>query len=276
MAIRTDRKTECAILDRLEKRYSKPHWLFLRELRNDTGFQSTRACDALAVGLYHSRGQLLIGFEKKVSRSDWLRELKEPEKAEALAQFCDEWYVVVPGPDIAQLEEVPHTWGLLQVKGNTISTLKQAPTLTPKPIDRGFLAAIVERSIENALRPYLISKEEAKQKELDAAFERGKSSAAHALECAERLRENVKRFEEASGITIDGYYGGRDLGERVKAAQSKDRFIRDSERVVKHALDQLQTRTLPSMEEFLRVIGDERSEVSGQGPKGFLPEVSEV
>lgn len=252
--IRTDRKTECALLDRLERRYSKPHWVFLRELRNDTGFQSTRACDALAVGLYHSRGQHMIGFEKKVSRSDWLRELKEPEKAEAVCQFCDQWYVVVPDAEIVKLDEMPQTWGLLHVKGNTIHTLKAAPNLTPRPVDRGLLAAIIERSIEQAVKPYLITKEEAKRQELDAAFQRGKNSAAHELESAERLQEQVKAFEEASGLRVDAYYGGRELGERVKAAQDKDRYLRDAERIVKHAADELSERTLPALNNFLGTL----------------------
>jgi hypothetical protein len=231
----------------------------LRELRNDTGFQSTRACDALAVGMYHSRGQLLIGFEKKVSRADWLRELKEPEKAEAIAQFCDEWYVVVPDAAIVQLDELPRTWGLLHVtKG--IRTLKQAPTLTPRPIDRGFLAAIVERSIEQAVKPYLVTKEEAKQRELDAAFERGKGSAARELEYARELVEQVKAFEDASGLKIERYVDGRELGERVKAVQQKDRFMRDAERTVKNALSELQTRTLPALSEFMKSLNHEQTE----------------
>jgi hypothetical protein len=250
--IKQNRKTACAILDRLEKRYSAPHWQFLRELRNDTGFQSSRACDALAVGMYHSRGQLLIGFEKKISRSDWLRELKEPQKAEAIAQFCDHWYVVIPDAEIVEIGELPPTWGLLHVKGNTIRALREAPTLTPRPIDRGMLAAIVERAIENALQPYLITKQEAKQSELDMEFERGKNSAARDVEAAKELREQVKAFEEASGIEIRGYSGGRELGERVKAAMRKDRFLRDAERQVKNAAHELRNRTLPAMDEFLK------------------------
>jgi hypothetical protein len=228
--------------------------MFLRELRNDTGFQSTRACDALAIGIYHSRGQLLVGFEKKVSRADWLRELRKPEKAEAIAQFCDHWYVVIPDAEIVNLDELPPTWGLLLAKGNTLKTLRDAPVLTPKPINRGLLAAIIERSLDQALKPYLISKEEAKQKELDAAFERGKHNAAREIEIARRLQENVKAFEEASGLKIDSYYGGRELGERVKAVQRKDMVMHDSERRVGNALRELKDRTLPAMEELLKAL----------------------
>ena len=252
--IKANRKTDCPILDRLERRYSAPHWRFLRELRNDTGFQSTRACDALAVGIYHSRGQLLIGFEKKISRGDWLRELKEPEKAEAIAQFCDQWYVVIPDAEIVQIDEMPPTWGLLHVKGNTIRSLKQAPTLSPRPIDRGMLAAIIERSIEGALKPYQIRKSEVKQQELDAAFERGRHSAARELESARDLAEQVKAFEEASGIKIHSYSGGRELGEQVKAIRLVDRFMSNARQQITDALYELNNRTIPAFNEFLKTI----------------------
>jgi hypothetical protein len=252
--IRADRKTGCPILDRLEKRYSRPHWIFLRELRNDTGFQSTRACDALAVGMYHSRGQSLVGFEKKVSRADWLRELREPEKAEAIARFCDQWYVVISDKEIVNLDELPSTWGLLLIVGSKLTTLRDAPTLTPKPIDRGLLAAIVERSIEQAVQPYMVTKAEAKAQELSAEFARGKNSAARELESAQRLRENVAAFEKASGIQIDGYFGGRDLGERVKSVRDKHNCFRDAERTIKYALGQLKGSTLPAMEKFLESL----------------------
>ena len=77
------------LLSILAKKYAPPYWAFIREFRNATGFSATRSADALAFGMYRSRGQAIIGFEVKTVRSDWLRELKNPEKAEPIAQFCD-------------------------------------------------------------------------------------------------------------------------------------------------------------------------------------------
>jgi len=77
------------LLSILAKKYALPYWAFIREFRNATGFSATRSADALAFGMYRSRGQAIIGFEVKTVRSDWLRELKNPEKAEPIAQFCD-------------------------------------------------------------------------------------------------------------------------------------------------------------------------------------------
>ena len=50
-------------IDVAETKFSLPHWIFIREFRNGTGFSATRSADALAVGLYQSRGQWVRGFE---------------------------------------------------------------------------------------------------------------------------------------------------------------------------------------------------------------------
>lgn len=248
--IRSNRKTECPILDLVEARYSTLHWVFLREIRNDTGFQSTRSADALAVGLYHSRGQLLIGFEKKVSRPDWLKELREPDKAEAFAQFCDQWYIVVPEEDIVKLDELPPTWGLLLAKGKRIRTVKQAPTLIPKPIDRGLMASIVQRAIENAIKPYLITKEEKNQEIIDEAFERGKHSAEYELEKARALQEQVSSFEESSGIKMNKWDDGKKIGNAVKAILNSDSILKRSLDEINYAIRQIEGQTLPALKEY--------------------------
>lgn len=273
--IRTNRKTECPILDRLEKRYSRPHWVFLRELRNDTGFQSSRAADALAVGIYHSRGQLIIGFEKKVSRADWLRELKEPEKAEAIAQFCDQWYVVIPDASIVKLEELPPTWGLLHVHGNTISTLKQAPTLTPRPIDRGMLAAIVERTIEESIKPYLETKEEKRRKELDEEFERGRKCAAREWEHVANLKKQVEDFEKASGIRISEYHGGKEIGGIVGAIYKHERYVSEARRLISSVLYELENRTIPNFNSTLSVLNStDQEQVTGVSGRDSVESIS--
>src|SRR5579872_6577176 len=99
----------------VEKRYQLPHWIFIPEFRNATGFDSTRSADALAFGMYRSRGQSIIGFEVKTARSDWLRELKSPAKGEPIAAYCDYFNLVINDPSIAKVEELPDPWGLIVV-----------------------------------------------------------------------------------------------------------------------------------------------------------------
>ena len=134
------------IINLLRNRFCPPAWAFMPQVRNGTGFQSvTRTADAIAMGLWPSRGLYLHGFEIKVYRGDWLNELKQPEKAETIAQFCDYWWIVAP-KDLIKVEEIPPLWGLMIPHGSTTKIIKEAKQFTPKPIDKLFLAAILRRA----------------------------------------------------------------------------------------------------------------------------------
>ena len=69
--------------------------------------------DLLAVGLWRSTGHRVHGFEVKVSRGDWLRELRKPGKARA--NLCDAWTVAtVPG--VVKDGELPDGWGHAEIR----------------------------------------------------------------------------------------------------------------------------------------------------------------
>ena len=99
-----------------------------------------------AMGLWPSRGLHLHGFEIKVSRSDWLRELKSPAKADKMFRYFDRWWLAVADKDIVRNGELPETWGLLVMD----KIVKTAPELEAAPMTREFLAAIMRRVGENS------------------------------------------------------------------------------------------------------------------------------
>jgi len=92
--------TAAEILVSLQERFCGPQYAFLPAVRDRTGMGASRTADAMAMSLWPSRGLELFGFEIKVSRMDWLRELKAPEKSEELFGYCDRWYVVVADKSI--------------------------------------------------------------------------------------------------------------------------------------------------------------------------------
>ena len=98
----------------LRNRYPIDEWALAFEVAPETG-GGTRRADAVAMNMWRSRGHAIHGFEFKVSRSDWLRELKDPSKADAVAQYCDYWWLVVDGDHILKENELPEGWGLLTV-----------------------------------------------------------------------------------------------------------------------------------------------------------------
>jgi len=136
----------------LERRYPSPEFAMFAEVGHGTGGRSGYA-DAIAMNLWRSRGYLVMGFEFKTDRRDWLRELKNPEKSDKFANMCDEWWLVSTDKVVKSLDEIPEKWGwmLLTAKGKNFKVQKKAKRkdLTKrKRIQRGFMAAIVRRAHE--------------------------------------------------------------------------------------------------------------------------------
>ena len=151
--------TSSDLLAALRARYAPPEWYLVSEVANATGYlgkgRSTYV-DALAISAYPSgeTGAELHGFELKVSRPDWRAELKDPGKADEVRRFCDRWWLVVPAPADAILEdeELPPGWGLMVVtKGKAVAKVKAPRLHMPHerpPLPRGFVASMVRRASE--------------------------------------------------------------------------------------------------------------------------------
>src|SRR6266850_716864 len=80
----------------LKRYFAQPNYGIVFEVAKATGFNARRHLDAMAMGLWPSRGLTLMGIEIKVSRYDWRKERDEPQKAEELAKFCDYFCVAAP------------------------------------------------------------------------------------------------------------------------------------------------------------------------------------
>lgn len=91
----------------MRARYCAPEWALMFEVGDGTGVNQRRWADAVAMNLWPSRGMEVNGFEIKVSRSDWQRELKNPAKAESVQQYCDRWWIVT-APGIVKDGELPN------------------------------------------------------------------------------------------------------------------------------------------------------------------------
>lgn len=144
------KKTE-KLLQALRKDWAWPDKGFIPEFRGGTGYGRESRADAIAMDLWPSRGLKLVGFELKTSRQDWLREVKNPGKCESIKQFCDQWYLVVDDISIVKRwpeDELPADWGLIvpshdyYIAGG-LKIDKEAPKLSPQPIDRLFLASLM-------------------------------------------------------------------------------------------------------------------------------------
>jgi hypothetical protein len=118
--------TEQTVFRVLRKhRFPEKSCVFLPNVADRTGFVNRRA-DAIAMQLWPSRGLTLEGVEIKVSRQDWLKELEQPEKADAIFRYCDHWWLAAP-EGVVQPGELPKTWGLLTITAGSTVPKKGAP-----------------------------------------------------------------------------------------------------------------------------------------------------
>lgn len=137
-----------AIRAAVRARFCSPEWATFFEVGDATGGRHRRWADAVAMNLYPSRGLSIHGFEFKISRSDWQRELKDPTKSAPVQQYCNHWWIVTT-PDIVRDGELPPTWGLYELQAN--GSLRQkvaAPALQPIQVTKEFVAAMLRRASE--------------------------------------------------------------------------------------------------------------------------------
>jgi hypothetical protein len=199
----------------LRRQYPDGAYALLEQVRNATGYgKQERYADALVMSCWPSRGLWLAGIEVKVDRRDWLNEYANAAKAEAIAQFCDYWWLVAGSDKVAREDEIPERWGFKVVRGGKLITVKDAPKLDAKPMERAFLASVLRNSVglTQAAQEERI-RNEAHSAGYAAGVEAGKESGKWERERweqeATQLEERVRRFEELSGVRIDGYDGDR-------------------------------------------------------------------
>ena len=141
--------TERSMLDALQARYKVRsqglcRYVTAEHVRSHCGFDARRTCDFMAQDLWAMKGLPLHGHEVKVSRSDWLRELADPTKAEEFRRYCDHWWLVVPDRTIVR-DDLPDGWGLLALDaaGHRLRVYRSAPKLDPEPRTVTFQASLM-------------------------------------------------------------------------------------------------------------------------------------
>lgn len=148
-AIKINSKT---ILEALRSLYSESEWLFAGEV-GLLGFQNQQRIDAFAVALWPSKKALRHSYEIKVSRQDFLNEIKNPQKRQfALDNSEQFWFAIADG--IADKSEIPDEAGLLIYKNDKLIRAKNAPKRKVEPITQDMLLSIAKRMRTEAKRSY--------------------------------------------------------------------------------------------------------------------------
>lgn len=211
--------TAADICQALEKRFASPAYAVFYEVSNATGAQLRRYADAVAFGLWPSRGYTIEGIEIKVNRSDWIKEIKDPTKAASIQRYCNRWWIATP-PNVIDPGEVPANWGHLVLTRGVLRAQKKAPDLDPEPMSPGFVASVMRRCHERqqAIRGEGFEEGrrsvESRQIEETPEYRRLKLAYEHIQREHERYRDQVRQFEEKSGLLVSQWFHG----DRIKKA----------------------------------------------------------
>lgn len=143
------------MLKLLAKRYGVHYgngsrYVIANHVRSHAGFDARRTADFIAMDLWPSKGLALHGHEVKVSRSDWLTELKQPEKAAEFTPYMNHWWLVVSDRTIVREGELPDSWGLMAPRGGQLAVVKPAPKLVAEPMPRTMLASLLRAAVKTA------------------------------------------------------------------------------------------------------------------------------
>lgn len=207
--------SESAVLKALRQRFPAPAWAMLAGVGNGTGGRADRWADAVAMSVWPSRGLEIHGFEIKVNRGDFLRELKQPRKAEAVGQYCDRWWIAAGSKKIARPEELPPAWGLLVPHGKTMKIIKDAGRTDAAQLNRTFVAAVLRRASEaydvDAIRSKILRelKAEAYAEAQEAARRHCETEMELLRDRESHAREELYRVQRALlNVTEEGYAPG--------------------------------------------------------------------
>jgi hypothetical protein len=213
---RPSRATESSVCSAIAARFCAPEWATFFDVGDATGGRATRRADAVAMNCWPSRGMLLHGFEVKVSRPDWVREMRDPAKSAAVQRYCDRWWLFVGDDAVVRAGELPATWGLLALRGGRLDCLAEAPPIEPEPWGRPFVAALLRAAADAASSGKAVSAlvearvaEAVEREQRDAAYRRTTKEQAFDRVEAERARlaAALRDFEEASGLRVDDPHG---------------------------------------------------------------------
>lgn len=139
--------TAAEICDYLRDRYQLDEWVLFFELRAGTGYayKVDQRVDAWVMNTWPSKDLIKLAFEIKISRNDFLRELKHPEKREYAMSISNRFYFLTP-QGLVSPEEVPADCGLIEVAlDGQFKTVREAPLRKIEQPEWLFIASLARQ-----------------------------------------------------------------------------------------------------------------------------------
>ena len=132
----------------LKRHSSLLRWICVTELPTTTSLCSTlRIIDVFAMALIQSLNNYeRIAYEIKVSRADWLSELRHPRKRAAAMSLSNRFFFVLAFGIYKKGDLPKDDCGILEITSQKqIKLIRRAKRRTIKPMPVGFIAALARR-----------------------------------------------------------------------------------------------------------------------------------
>jgi len=213
--------TEADIAQALRDRYGQQsgngqRYAFAAHVRSHAGFDANRTADFVAMDLWPSQGLALHGHEIKVSRADWLRELKEPEKAEEFIPYMNHWWLAVPDAALVRDGELPDGWGLMVVRNGRIAVTRKAPRRDALPMPPTRLAALLRAVAVDARnhQPPVAGLENATAGDLHGELAKARSETGKLRRQLDKANDEATAWRDA--YAVQGHLPCAHCGRPVK------------------------------------------------------------
>lgn len=163
----------------------------------------------------------------KSSRESWEQDLRNPAKAEEIAQYCHYWWIVAGTDSMVREAELPKGWGLYAVIDRELRVLVQAEELNPKPLAPDFMAYLIRGAIGQQVAALTDDERDSQYKMGyekgfdDGASESKKSDSAAIEALTDRLHDalkSTKELEKVLGVRFERLDkdGARLLGNLIR------------------------------------------------------------
>lgn len=218
----TSKLTTAEVENLLRAKYPRDRYAMFFNVPDAVSLDARRRIDAVAIGIWRSVGREVQAFELKVSRSDWLRELKHVDKADPFIAICDRFWLVTGDTSVAKLDEIPSCWGWMTATSHGLRVQRPAQKL---PTDRenmpwGFTVGLLRKLHDDLLAsPDVRAHIDERVKVATSFIERRiESETRRDKQALTRNLEAIAEFERASGIPFNPYSMG-DVGALVGQLQ---------------------------------------------------------
>lgn len=258
--------------DMIERKFAENgEYIVLFDCPDSVGMKQERRCDAVALGMWGRTEYTVNGFEIKVSRGDWLRELKQPKKSDPFIDKVDKWWLVTGNITVAKPEEIPDYWGWMNATGSGLRIMRPAKAIGSADgmvsMNRKWAYGLIQRAHRGAAEE--ITRQVHKRIDEAMAREKERLEAEYANRnrdyyktMYESLKAKVDAAEASSGLELDSWRFGtpENVGRIAKALHKlqgdgygfKSEFLRhisNYESLIKRTREVLDALQLPPTEE---------------------------